>query len=157
MPKLRNLQGMKFGRLTAIYRDTNAKNGRVRWFCRCECGGTKTAYAKTLLNGDTKSCGCLHTENAMRNVKNNEKPIGYERTKTNGRIEVKTAYGFRFKHDAVVEQFIGRKLLPNECVHHIDGNFLNNDISNLRLMGHGEHTTLHNKERHQRRLECQVA
>ena len=34
--------------------------------------------------------------------------------------------------------------LPKECVvHHIDGNPFNNDISNLQLMSHQEHTNHH--------------
>jgi len=38
-------------------------------------------------------------------------------------------------------------ILPKNIVHHIDGNRLNNDISNLQLMSWGEHTRLHHKNK----------
>jgi hypothetical protein len=37
------------------------------------------------------------------------------------------------EHRLVMEQHLGRKLLPKENVHHKDGDRLNNDISNLEL------------------------
>lgn len=43
-------------------------------------------------------------------------------------------------HRLVVEEHIGRYLLPTEVVHHIDGNPANNDISNLEVFSsNGEH------------------
>ena len=36
-------------------------------------------------------------------------------------------------HRLIVEEHLGRYLLPQEVVHHIDGNPANNDISNLRV------------------------
>ena len=44
----------------------------------------------------------------------------------------------------VMEVYIGRYLEPNQVIHHIDGNPLNNYIGNLQLMTIGEHVTLHN-------------
>jgi len=49
-------------------------------------------------------------------------------------------------HRFVVEAHIGRKLLPTECVHHIDGNKLNNDISNLEIMTFEKHAKVHRLE-----------
>lgn len=48
------------------------------------------------------------------------------------------------KHRWVMEQHLGRKLERGEIVHHIDGNTLNNELSNLRLMGTICHSQLHN-------------
>lgn len=47
------------------------------------------------------------------------------------------------KHRYVMEQFLGRPLKSSEVVHHIDGNKLNNDISNLQLMTQGKHASIH--------------
>ena len=41
---------------------------------------------------------------------------------------------------------IGRKLKNNEVVHHIDGDKLNNDINNLKLMTRKEHIEIHRKD-----------
>lgn len=45
-------------------------------------------------------------------------------------------------HVIAIEKQIGRRLLPTECVHHINGNKHDNRIENLQLMTrsqHGEH------------------
>ena len=43
----------------------------------------------------------------------------------------------------LMEQKLGRPLEPYEDVHHIDGNPLNNDLSNLEVVNHGEHQKEH--------------
>lgn len=43
------------------------------------------------------------------------------------------------EHRLVMERYLGRPLSPDEHVHHIDGNKLNNDISNLQIMDAREH------------------
>ena len=50
-----------------------------------------------------------------------------------------------------MEKFIGRKLFSNECVHHIDGDRANNDISNLKLMTRKSHISLHAKKNYTNR------
>lgn len=52
------------------------------------------------------------------------------------------------EHVYVMCQSIGRKLESNECVHHIDHNRANNDISNLMLMTNSEHAKLHAEEKY---------
>ena len=61
--KLRNIQGQQFGRLTVLQRSYEKRDG-VRWLCRCECGQNIITSSKVLLNGSTKSCGCLRNEKA---------------------------------------------------------------------------------------------
>lgn len=46
-------------------------------------------------------------------------------------------------HRLVMEEKLGRYLTPNEIVHHIDSNKLNNKISNLLLCTQADHTKLH--------------
>lgn len=57
---------------------------------------------------------------------------------------VETDNGRRYEHRHVMEQHLGRPLLRSEVVHHLDGNRLNNDISNLQLLSsHSEHRRVH--------------
>jgi len=65
--KIKNLDGKKFGRLTAIKRDTKKKG--TYWICKCGCGKEKSINASSLVEGNTKSCGCLAKE-ICRTTKN---------------------------------------------------------------------------------------
>ena len=74
--KLTDLSGQRFGRLTVISRadDFVNKNGApvTRWRCVCDCGNETIVRAQNLVNGTTKSCGCLRRERAsLRSSKNN--------------------------------------------------------------------------------------
>ena len=50
------------------------------------------------------------------------------------------------EHRYLMEQFLGRKLEPDEVVHHIDGNRGNNDLANLVVMKRNEHSSLHRQQ-----------
>ena len=65
MGKFIDLTGQKFGRLTAVSRAGNAKNGNVRWNCICECNNTCVVDAWKLINSHTASCGCLNREKVI--------------------------------------------------------------------------------------------
>lgn len=45
----------------------------------------------------------------------------------------------------LVESYLGRLLLPNETIDHIDEDFTNNDLSNLRVVDRREHCRSHVK------------
>lgn len=66
MPKLIDLTGQKFGRLTVLERlkSVTGSNGKkiVVYRCKCECGNIINVYGKFLRSGDKKSCGCLYNE-----------------------------------------------------------------------------------------------
>lgn len=67
MPKLIDLTGKTFGRLTVLYRaENNSNNGHVKWVCSCSCGNSKLIEVNGthLRNGHTQSCGCLQKEKA---------------------------------------------------------------------------------------------
>lgn len=62
---IRDLKGMKFGRLTVLYRDMErVEGGSAYWVCACDCGEVVSVIGKKLSNGTTKSCKIKgnHTE-----------------------------------------------------------------------------------------------
>lgn len=48
-----------------------------------------------------------------------------------------------YEHRYVMEQKLGRKLLPGEEVHHIDGDKANNDPNNLMVLTMEDHKKFH--------------
>lgn len=71
---MNSLINRKFGRLTPIKRVDNDKWGNSRYLCKCDCGNEKIIIGRSLISGNTKSCGCLHKEG--NNLKH-----GYNKTK----------------------------------------------------------------------------
>ena len=54
--------GKRFGKLIAIERLENTKEGRKVYKCKCDCGNIMETKAKYLNNGDTRSCGCIEKD-----------------------------------------------------------------------------------------------
>ena len=52
------------------------------------------------------------------------------------------------EHVWLMEQYLGRPMEPDECVHHVDFIKHNNDIENLELMLRIEHLKLHQQLGH---------
>ena len=65
-PPTQDMTGKRFGRLVVTHRPAPPKhrdaNGRTMWACECDCGSTLRVARVALLNGDTRSCGCLRQE-----------------------------------------------------------------------------------------------
>lgn len=57
MPKLIDLTGQKYGKLTVVER-VGSRKGSVTWRCTCECGGEAIVASNCLRTGSTKTCGC---------------------------------------------------------------------------------------------------
>ena len=67
--KLQDLIGMRFGRLVVVRRAENNRHNRVMWECVCDCGNiTNPIEAGALRSGNTKSCGCIHSEQLRERV-----------------------------------------------------------------------------------------
>lgn len=69
--KVKDITGMKFGRLTVVkfdkmvqdgFRKNGNKKMQARWECLCDCGSTTFVPTGKLRCGHTKSCGCLVSE-----------------------------------------------------------------------------------------------
>lgn len=62
------LVGRKFGKLTLLELVTNSPQGIPAWRCICECGGNLIGREANILNGHTRSCGCINRERAKRGL-----------------------------------------------------------------------------------------
>lgn len=47
------------------------------------------------------------------------------------------------KHQLILEKKLGRRLRPNELVHHIDGNRGNSKMNNLKVVTKSQHNKAH--------------
>lgn len=64
MPKLKDLTGTIFGRLTVLKFSHKDDKNKLYWECKCNCGNPnlKIVNGAYLRAGNTKSCGCLARE-----------------------------------------------------------------------------------------------
>ncbi len=83
----------------------------------------------------------------MSNIKHATGDIWNE----HGRLWIKYEKGRQRYHRYLMEKNIGRKLLSKEIVHHIDGDTMNNDLDNLKMMTQAEHFRLHQTGNHNKR------
>src|SRR5215510_6871399 len=60
--RLRDLTGMKFGRLTVIGLTYERRHGHRLRRTLCDCGVEKIVAGSHLTRGQTRSCGCLQAE-----------------------------------------------------------------------------------------------
>ena len=80
-------------------------------------------------------------------------PVNYRNLQKQGWI----THGYRWislgndvevlEHRHLMEQHLGRVLAVDECVHHKDGNKLNNSLDNLEVLDRAKHTSLHRPKR----------
>lgn len=80
--KIKNLKGMRFGRLKAIEHTGLFRHGQAEWKCRCDCGKYTTTTSNQLLRGSTLSCGCLGKQNRLNGIQSSRKyPVGHDYAK----------------------------------------------------------------------------
>lgn len=63
---MRDLTGQRFGRLVAISVSGKNKYGNLIWLCECDCGNKHNVPSGKLVQGKSKSCGCLARETHTR-------------------------------------------------------------------------------------------
>lgn len=64
--KGKDIAGMTFGYLTALYPTDKRDRKDIVWVCQCKCGNTIELAATRMISGNTLSCGCLHKEQFQR-------------------------------------------------------------------------------------------
>lgn len=56
---VKDLTGQKFGLLEVIQKSTKRSGTNPMWECLCACGNHTVVIQENLLNGHTRSCGCM--------------------------------------------------------------------------------------------------
>jgi hypothetical protein len=61
-PRIKNLSGLVFDRLTVMGPIGMNKHGSIIWQCQCVCGNLADVVGDNMRTGHTRSCGCLQRE-----------------------------------------------------------------------------------------------
>lgn len=68
MTNIKNIIGMKFGKLTVLkISDTRGNRGQIKYDCVCDCGNNHTVTGEAIRSGKSKSCGCYKNTFKTRN------------------------------------------------------------------------------------------
>lgn len=110
------------------------------------CPACKEVYQRTskqvaavIRRSDRWECrGCTTTK---RNVAR-ASPVGATRMANNGYMLIKTERGWMKRNRYVMEQKLGRQLLANEDVHHVNEIKTDDRPDNLELLPHVDHVRL---------------
>ena len=157
-----DLTGKRFGRLMVVGRAEKKKSNTSRWDCVCDCGNTTQTTRTSLVNGQSKSCGCLARElTASRFKKSNGFLNGdgfvvgianntgnhflvsnedYEAVKEHCWHEAATGYVVAKINGSLVTLHNFILNFPKETVDHINRNRLDNRRTNLRTVTQQQNT-----------------
>ncbi len=72
---IKKLSGIKFGKLTALVPikrgARQVKHKDSRWLCKCDCGNFLIVRKRSLVSGNSQSCGCSR----LMQMKEKSKPV----------------------------------------------------------------------------------
>lgn len=66
---MKDLTGNKYGKLLVVEKAKKRSGGNYFWICACDCGDFSVVRGTYLVQGHTKSCGCMRKE-SLRDVAN---------------------------------------------------------------------------------------
>ena len=123
---------------------------RHTWHACLQCG--RTRWVKLLHNKPVweKCIFCSNQGEAHPNWKGGRRMVGrgYVGIWRRGSHPSCLITSYIYEHRLVTEAVLGRYLLPNEQVHHIDGNRTNNAPGNLKLFNSlSEHMKFHKSQK----------
>ena len=74
---VKDIRGNRYGKLTV--REYYGSFGTSYWICDCDCGGTIITSSHCLNGGNTRSCGCMHTNQSSELCKARNTSHGYSK------------------------------------------------------------------------------
>lgn len=112
--KSEDIINQKFGKLTVVNLLNFDKFHNRKVFCICDCGNSKIAVLAKLKSGDTKSCGCLRRENALKQIDGASEKNPKLKGKSDPRIATAKVVFYRYSDgNLTFEQFL--ELSQNNC------------------------------------------
>lgn len=73
MAKIKDLAGIRFGRLIALSIAGKERDRHLRWNCICDCGNNTIVSSTNLIQGNIISCGCYKKEKMSNKFKTHNK------------------------------------------------------------------------------------
>src|SRR5699024_7223735 len=64
--KYQSMIGNNYGRWTVTDKWEKRPTGHIYFSCICDCGNKKEVASTSLVNGSSRSCGCLNAEVVVR-------------------------------------------------------------------------------------------
>lgn len=135
-----NLVGKRFGRLVVKELDLNfyrSKCGRsiTKWICQCDCGNVSSVARENLIQGKTKSCGCLVAEKNHKSIEDHLKTVEKIRKNTGTFIDLTgqrfgkltVLYKEQSQFDSKTKRYSTKWVCQCDC-----GNVVSVNRSNLR-------------------------
>jgi len=128
-----DLTGKEFGRLFVIKRLKRRVKTHAVYLCKCACGNFIEVIAGYLVEGNTKSCGCLRSD--MLNARIGELHPNWNPNLTDEDRETTRTYpGYKewrtsvYKRDNYTCQKCGDNSGGNLIAHHIEGHAKNKEL-----------------------------
>lgn len=118
----KDISGKIFGKLTVINHcgyDLSLRNSM--YLCRCDCGNEKIINRCSIVNGDSKSCGCLKRPPAQKKIKENilidENGCWNWKGKIHpsGYVDLYGSKAHRVSYEAFVDKIPDGKLVLHKC------------------------------------------
>lgn len=86
--QIKDLTGLRFGRLVVLGMCNHIIGEDVRWNCRCDCGKELSVSGHSLKRGITRSCGCYQKERAAELCKTRERRVTVSKKKNHRLYDV---------------------------------------------------------------------